>query len=51
MFIQDINGPGTFLPIDKVKCRFAAGVGRVVNPAGNEDRVIFVCPIQTFGHY
>ena len=47
--IQD--GPGTFLPIDKIKCRFVAGFGRVVMPSGNEDKVMFVCPIPTLGYF
>ena len=45
------DGPGMFLPINKIKCRFAAGIGRVANPAGDEDRVLFVCPIPTLGYY
>ena len=47
MEIQDYSqyvedGRATFLPIHEVTCRFNAGYGRVANPSGGEDRVLFV---------
>ena len=47
-YVQD--GPATFLPIHKVTCRFIAGYGRVPNPSGGEDRVLFVCPLTSLNY-
>ena len=48
-YIKD--GPATFLPVHKITCRYVAGHGRVCMPHGNEEQVLFVCPIPNFGYF